>query len=1723
MIHLGYGPETLSVQKWINFESNYKNGGKFTYKVNWRRDGNVRMDKLGADIKLFLNSKDVRDFVVKPDLNGVNRLDEDWYAFNITLDPILGKKPINENNLICVDIPFSSLQYTIDNDKNIITYKKNHHKEIFKIYDFYIEVFDKDDNKIDENLYSINKNISNFSYEISGVATTSSNKIKFYLNKDFKNNNVIFFETDGKNTISFKDIFYDKNIPFLMYSNVDDEPLIEVKYKYSNIDYNSYNTSNDKNLISSFILNKKYYTSDIAKIKYILGINDDHNYSEFMGDDNVNYFKISEYDSFLYQENYELKNILFKYNNEIEKFKIIGNFSYDSDIIYTFNNFSYFNINIFPYSLYSRTVELNNVHERYQIDEILVKINLYETNKRIIILRGALNSHIHRENIENDELDESNIDLTCVLTKFIIIKDGEEYTIDFDSYWDSSNLNIIIKNIQNTNNEIVNFVLAGETCKLYFTSLFIKLNRSELNLDNRAVKPNIYVYQNINEELKELSSNYYYIWNSEELTLFLTDLSLIYNSEISSLFITSIDYFNIYTFNINEINKFTKNLIFNTKIVNYDDEIFDAGRNISYYDYSTNDYVYKSIEGQKNPLYWLNCNLYDDEHKLCFSKTESSTSGYQLSNAETQGNNSYDYYMGAQYPALILNENIKAFSESTYNAVVFTKFKLNNFKTYIKLYDGNITLDTSKDENFTLEILWPFVNFYGNFVDGLKNSYSNDRIRSEATFSKSFYSYDSYGEPIGILDKYPKLTYKMELQNVDQNLSADLKYVYKNPLLDKIYSFNYNLPYYYENDITYRDSLPYFNFMFKHSAFIPISDDYYENSVNGYYNQNLYSIYPGIYKIKTSLYKYKEYCNDYRKKLGPIYNEDEIYLEDNTRMAFIKENESLSSYYNYKYELPLITVSGVILNRANNKPLFGQDLQVELINTDSTKESYKFIYDCFIPKTSYYEKIDYSNIYHYNSLTDFVYNRLINKSFLFKLFGLDRPVHPYDSLVYKTSMIEIRTMTTEDDNKHHEPGVLPGNYILKASFKDNVFYSKEIEISKEAEKRGLLSSIIIDSPYIDFNGRIVTSFDSERGNITYKDEITGSILVGDNWSINIINSDTGELERRYRYAYSLKEDQGGETRIYRKTENLFKFNNLPLSTICDLNNEYFSFDWNSGLTPSSEWSLERSTRYALLPGIYNIQVKYKNKIMQSFNNIEFSKETDNSYTENEGYYENARLKIGDVVKSPKFRIIDGQFNEEVEYTNRYYMFSPHDLLLYDEQFDDNLAEDNFNTTSFIPVEYGSRGYEANNYSANISFKDLVVGYYRIHLLCYYEYSYYQTYRMPLDDFNIKYIVSDNITDNYNYVLNGLPENEISVYKKLEDWDENDPNKPKFDLLDLSKLDQTKTYKIILSNWFTNFSETTYYVHDNVIKDGFKWYEQIIRSAFLSDAVQALQNVNLEINSELESELEPNFELHLDDLNSISLNLLNSVKELYNNTFYGNFKYNFYSYWYSYTGQYLNTVFDDCLYESLNKINLLSGNLSNDFLSTENYNLIISTIKNELINAINLLDNEQRNQSLNVKRTTGLNSLIRSVTFDYNLKIDFNLKHQIYGDEYNAANLKTVVGEHNYSMSEYSSFSIYYLKTGMYNLSKFLKFGNDLVNLYNNVVIKLKKPDETQRILSHHRLKSINFKVAGMLNNSISAQIIPNTPCIRDVKFSNSLTGDYYFYYGEYWRRRLDWE
>ena len=161
---------------------------------------------------------------------------------------------------------------------------------------------------------------------------------------------------------------------------------------------------------------------------------------------------------------------------------------------------------------------------------------------------------------------------------------------------------------------------------------------------------------------------------------------------------------------------------------------------------------------------------------------------------------------------------------------------------------------------------------------------------------------------------------------------------------------------------------------------------------------------------------------------------------------------------------------------------------------------------------------------------------------------------------------------------------------------------------------------------IDFTGKIV--------------DISGNVLSGDNWSVSIFDGDTLIRNCSYAYSYDIEKVFENDDYYYyydyesqeytnwlNSFKTSFKFENLPISTYVDSGN---SFNPNSTLT------IERQRRIGIMPGTYDVKVKYKNKVVKTFP-MTFDKERD---IELSGAYKNISLNVGEVLKNFRIQFID---------------------------------------------------------------------------------------------------------------------------------------------------------------------------------------------------------------------------------------------------------------------------------------------------------------------------------------------------------------------------------------------------------------------------------------------------------------------------------------------------
>lgn len=908
-----YGPETISFSRWSDWDTKYKVAGTFNYRVNWYRSGDDSVKNMGANVKLFLDPENPMDFSVRDELSGKNRQGSDWVVFDIDYRSILGIHKTNEENLITVEYDQNPELYLGKNNGEERTNRNDHLQRIFKGYDEFIySVFDSNGNEISSDEYTIIKDNDNLKFVTTGSASLSGNTIKFYLNERFKEENLPYTEIKGTQNISYTTFFEGKKIPFVMYDRTG-EKLTDVNYRY------------EGNYIYIDVKDRQFSLYNVTKFVYLLGIDDTHDYEEFKDPDGNSSNKLSTYDAFLYQTTEEINDIKFNFDDEEKKVNIIGNLSYSEfNFNYSTEDMGKFEIHILPYTKNVQYVDLNNFNEN------IIRTTTIVDDIRIRTDQG--NAFISKVKF-ND-----NIDMNYILKKVTITETGRE--IQFSSYsWDKSGLNISFQ--EEINNDI---------CSLEFLTISIEISREYLGIDkDRTDRPNSYVGSITGAStFSETNSVYYYIWDPDKLSVYFMEEPDLNNK------IKLINFFNIYQFKVFPLNYFTKRLTLDVNVYNYDDEVLPiyAPRIESYeYNSSTGNYEDTSIRGERHPLYWETLNLYKysdkyEKYVLDKSNCESSKYGYQKTSF-TNKNNDYSYTqkhisMNPQFNDVQGN--------GKYKTNIVTKFLRNNKYEIIPLYNDDNYIESKTivndedNQTITYNVLYPYVNFFGNFKDVQGKGYPNSYIYNQCSKSR----YYDYME--NRIDYFPMLSYKVTLTNTDPLLSSDLTYEYKCPEIDKKYGYLY-YKLVYSSYGSYADidsDKQYYQFMFKHGPFRGgdySSYDYYGAGYNPY----LESIYPGNYNLSVSLYKMVrgQHGQD-NSSMYAKYNEEESENYNYGTIELTKEEEATSDLYNYNIEIPFITVSGKVINEADNSLVYGHGLTIEFINKEDDSKSRKFEYDCSI-------------------------------------------------------------------------------------------------------------------------------------------------------------------------------------------------------------------------------------------------------------------------------------------------------------------------------------------------------------------------------------------------------------------------------------------------------------------------------------------------------------------------------------------------------------------------------------------------------------------------------------------------------------------------------------------------------------------------------------------------------------------------------------------------------
>ena len=436
--------------------------------------------------------------------------------------------------------------------------------------------------------------------------------------------------------------------------------------------------------------------NNVTKYKYVLGIDDEHNYSEFKDTDGVTPSGLSSYDSFLYQSTEEMKNVKFIFDDEHEKFRVIGNLSYnDLNLNYKLDDADQFDIHILPYTKNVQYRDLSNLN--YPVQRISSYVN------GVQVITTQKNAAISKK--ELIATDRKQIDMNSILVRVTSAETGEEFPF-FSYRWDKKTLNVSfyseIDNVQ---------------CNFEFLTFFMEIPREELKIKKvRSERPNIYfgIY-NENNEFVETDTTHYYSWDADYVKIyFLEEPNIQESNEVIKL----INYFKIYQFNVYELNYFTKTLNVNINLYNYDDQILGL---TPYSVWVYNEYEDREIPGQRHPIYWANINLYKyseryTKYVLDQSKCESSYYGFQKTSFKS---NEYAYknaHVNLSFQFTGMQSNID------FKASIITKFLKNNKYEIISLYNDNdiepenkITVVNDDDpQTLTYNLLYPYVNFFGN-------------------------------------------------------------------------------------------------------------------------------------------------------------------------------------------------------------------------------------------------------------------------------------------------------------------------------------------------------------------------------------------------------------------------------------------------------------------------------------------------------------------------------------------------------------------------------------------------------------------------------------------------------------------------------------------------------------------------------------------------------------------------------------------------------------------------------------------------------------------------------------------------------------------------------------------------------------------------------------------------------------------------------------------------
>lgn len=1222
---------------------------------------------LSAAVKFYLDTKLYgrsdynvsKDFVYPPEHDTINRKGQDWYVFDIDVSSKI--KKIKHNNPISVkvdnpyydhsvkdNINFNDDIFSNDSKDNLITL----YSLIFNNFDFVFKFYDDNDNEIDSLDIEILKDavvstqITYIKYKFKNLQTNSiidfSNKpfskIKIFLNDDFISANMPYFEK--KFLYSTQELCLDsieimnqhKVIPVVLYDENDQiienveltyrkKKISYSSYNYYNFDYSGYNvgsliaTIKDKSI-------KAVYAA--KKIEFLLGLDDTINFDQIQyKKDNLVYNNaLSGLNEYLYLGTEELVPSSYQYIEQEDSFKILSIFELEGILKDTSSSSPELVYQKFflkdPRAIETNFLELGKYSYNIDLDTSLISTRFTD----IVVDNISTNNGQNHLEIPKMKLipnsSESYVRLTNNNQILTSIKDSHNHSYGFNYTWRLNTLDITLIDLDQN--------LTNETLTLTFKSNEMRVNKEDLNIKaNKESHPFITLYEND----KEIQSSFFYAHDQKTGE----SVGLYFNftpDPSASYYFKIIDYQNIYDFDVIETNYFSKNADFEiSSYLNYDGEM---------------------------PLNNMFVNLSKDgeliESRFTQGKYGSNTNlNYAIDNYTVSG--------------------INVFQNQTYDVQIKTLYKYKDFMAFTTLCQDQCKMNYDNKSEFKYGFIFPYVNFYGNFVDS-----SNHTLKEiSGLFDKC---------PSSALYVKPKVSgwniFNASLLKENYGSNNDSDYIYLNAG-----SYNYlvaSKAFQYSNLSIKLENVNDSNFTYETSAKFLSDNSFYAEAINyhqyqnecdfefresylSYDNETLdnfvrnYSIYPGTYNIK-------------------LYMNDNL-IKDYGNFDITKENEATGDFYGIKLKWPFVNFTGKIVNKANGEIIHKHGIKLRLLNNETFKFiDFNYVYQNggFHPMTSIPNKC----------VEGFTAFKSENNSYIYKSGGWTNGF----KFIFQGFKV-TPSVFLDENGKYYDydslwaaPSVPSGHYTVQLLDQtDSIIstYFNDLNLSSD------IYDLELDFPLCKFTGYLNSN---------------GTRIYDDNFKVLMENLDNPELSALFEF----KNKNCAE--VARK--NYFEFNsfgreydelNLGYGYLgANLNNCKFikeGDDRNSdGVYLGSTYCTS-----GLFPGNYKIRVFYKEKEIEVLNgsNILINKEKEAA-----GLLNNYEVQIANVYGSISGYVINDQFGIPLQ-TNIGLRMS-----LLDENFDGNFADDFTDTSKEI-----SKNFTTNNFT----FDNLItLGYDKITLGAY---------------------------------------------------------------------------------------------------------------------------------------------------------------------------------------------------------------------------------------------------------------------------------------------------------------------------------------------------------------------------------------------------------------------